>query len=333
MYTTAFHDRPLSDYHFLVTGGAGFIGSHIVEYLLQHGAGKVRVLDNLSTGSRSNVELFAGNPRYEFVEGDIRSLDDCRRACEGIQLVSHQAALGSIPRSIADPLTTNDVNLNGFLNILTAARDAGIGRVVYASSSSVYGDDATLPKTESKVGRQISPYAVSKYANELYGFVFGRTYGMKTIGLRYFNVFGPRQRPDGPYAAVIPLFIDTLLRGEAPFINGDGSNSRDFTYVENVVQVNLRALLCENEAAFGQVFNVAVGRQYSLLDLYRALQKLSGSTLEAQFRASRPGDIPHSLADISKAGALLGYRPTVHFEEGLRHTVQFFRQQNPQSAQ
>ena len=248
MYETPFHAGSLADRAFLVTGGAGFIGSNLVEYLLRHGAGRVRVLDNFSNGFRKNLRAFEGNPAFELLEGDIRDQDACHRACAGMDVVLHQAALGSVPRSINDPVTSNDVNVGGFVQMLVAAKDAGVQRFVYAAFSSTYGDSPHLPKVEDRIGRPLSPYAVTKYANELYADVFAQTYGMQIIGLRYFNIFGPRQDPNGAYAAVIPLFIDALLKDEAPTLNGDGRQTRDFTFVENCVQANIRAALIENPA-------------------------------------------------------------------------------------
>lgn len=312
---------------FLITGGAGFIGSNIVEYLLKHGAKKVRVLDNLLTGRAINLDPFRDEARFEFLEGDIRSREDCMAACDGMDVISHQAALGSIPRSVKDPATTNDINAAGFVNMLMAARDSGIDRVVFASSSSVYGDEPTLPKVEHKIGRQISPYAVSKYINELYSHVFGELYGQKLIGLRYFNVFGQNQDPKGVYAAVIPLFIDLMLQGKRPFINGDGTNTRDFTYIENVVQVNVKAMLTDNEEAFGEIYNIAYGERYSVLDLFNAIRDILDIDMEPQFRDNRPGDIPHSLADISKARERLGYDPQYNFKDGLALAIDYYRKQ------
>ena len=269
-----FHTKDISGKRFLVTGGAGFIGSHIVEYLLNNGAGKVRVLDNLATGLRSNVLLFENNSRYEFIEGDIRDAGTCARACEGIDHVTHQAALGSVPRSVKDPITSNEVNVSGFVNMITAAKDAQVKTFVYASSSSVYGDEPNLPKREERTGNLLSPYAVTKMTNELYASVFSRLYGMKVIGFRYFNVFGPRQDPEGPYAAVIPLFVSGILSGAPVYINGDGMQTRDFTFVENAVQANIRGMLTDNEAAFGQVYNVAVGANFTVNFLYEAIREL-----------------------------------------------------------
>ena len=320
----AFHTTDISGKSFLVTGGAGFIGSHIVEYLLANGAGKVRVLDNLATGSHNNVALFSAYPQYEFMEGDIRDAATCVRACACIDHVTHQAALGSVPRSVKDPVTTNEVNINGFVNMITAAKDAAVKTFVYASSSSVYGDEPNLPKVESKTGNLLSPYAVTKKTNELYASVFGDLYGMKVIGLRYFNVFGPRQDPDGPYAAVIPLFISGILNRTPVYINGDGEQTRDFTFVDNAVQANIRGMLATNDAAFGQAYNVAVGANFSVNFLYDAIGQLLGIDHKAIYREARSGDIRNSLADISKAQTLLGYQPSHLFLDGLKLTVDHF---------
>jgi len=325
MYETAYHKKPLSGLSFLVTGGAGFIGSNIVEYLLKHGAGKVRVLDNLATGNRSNIEPFLSNPNFEFIDGDIRSLETCRKACEGIQLVSHQAALGSVPRSVNEPWNTNDVNVGGFVNMLSAAREAGVEKFVYASSSSVYGDEPSLPKTELRIGKQLSPYAVSKYTNELYADVFTKVYGMKIIGLRYFNIFGPRQDPNGQYAAVIPIFVSKIMNREPVYIDGDGEQTRDFTFVENAVQANIISLTCNSEAAFGRVYNIAVGENYSVNHLYNSIQELLGIHHPANYRSSRVGDVRNSLADITLATNELGYKPAFNFNDGLTLTVAYFK--------
>jgi len=322
---TDFHSKDISGKTFLITGGAGFIGSHIVEYLLGNGAGKVRILDNLATGSERNVALFADHANYEFINGDIRDFGTCREACTGVDHVSHQAALGSVPRSVKDPIATNEVNVSGFINVLTAAKEAGVGTFVYASSSSVYGDEPSLPKREEKTGNLLSPYAVTKKTNELYASVFSDLYGMKIAGLRYFNVFGPRQDPEGPYAAVIPLFICGILDQSPVYINGDGGQTRDFTYVENAVQANIRALLSDNDAAYGQVYNVAVGANFTVNFLYTAIRDLLGVIHEPTYRDARAGDIRDSLADISKAQKLLGYQPTQQFMDGLKLTVDFFR--------
>lgn len=323
-----FHTEDLSKLSFLVTGGAGFIGSHITEYLLKNGAGKVRVLDNLATGLQKNIDLFKDHPNFEFIEGDIRNADTCRQACDGIDYVSHQAALGSVPRSIKDPITSNDVNVGGFVNMLTAAKDAGVKAFVYASSSSVYGDEPNLPKREEKVGNCLSPYAVTKKANELYAAVFADLYKMKVIGYRYFNVFGPRQDPYGPYAAVIPLFVSGIMKKTPVYINGDGEQTRDFTFVDNAVQANVRGMLCKNEDAFGKVYNVAVGENFSVNFLYNEIRNILGADHEATYREPRAGDVRNSLADITMARQLLGYEPTKRFMDGLVQTVEFFKQIN-----
>ena len=321
-----FHTQDLSKSSFLVTGGAGFIGSHIVAYLLEHGAGKVRVLDNLATGLQSNVDLFKDHPAYEFMDGDIRDFATCRNACEGIDYITHQAALGSVPRSVKDPVTSNEVNVSGFLNMLTAAKDAKVKAFVYASSSSVYGDEPNLPKVEDRIGNPLSPYAVTKKTNELYADVFGKLYGIKVLGFRYFNIFGPRQDPNGPYAAVIPLFVSGIMNKTPVYINGDGAQTRDFTFVENAVQANVRGMLTENEAAFGEVYNIAVGENFTVNFLYESIRDILGMEHEATYREPREGDIRNSLADISKAQRLLGYQPTQRFMEGLKQTVAFFRE-------
>lgn len=320
-----FHNKDISNSSFLVTGGAGFIGSHITEYLLKNGAGRVRVLDNLATGFQKNIDLFTGYDNFEFLEGDIRDAEVCKKACEGIDYVTHQAALGSVPRSISDPITSNDVNVGGFVNMLTAAKDAGVKAFVYASSSSVYGDEPNLPKKEEKVGNPLSPYAVTKKTNELYANVFADLYGMKVVGLRYFNVFGPRQDPDGPYAAVIPLFVSGILKQTPVYINGDGEQTRDFTYVDNAVQANVRGMLADNEDAFGEAYNVAVGENFSVNFLYNAIREQLGLEHQPTYREPRAGDIRNSLADISKARTLLGYEPTQRFLDGLKVTVSFFK--------
>ncbi len=326
MYKRRFHNEDLQAYTFLVTGGAGFIGSHIVEYLLTHKAGKVIVLDNLSTGSKKNVELFINHPAYEFIEGDIRDKDLVQSLVNQSDFVSHQAALGSVPRSIKDPLTTNDVNITGFLNVLNAVKNAPkTRRMVYAASSSTYGDSQELPKVEDRTGNPLSPYAVTKLVNELYARVFGQLYDTDTVGLRYFNVFGPRQNPEGPYAAVIPLFISASVKGQNPVIHGDGMQTRDFTYVENAVQANIKAFFAGPEVK-NQVFNIAAGRRTSLLDLIRIIEKISGRTLTPRHTGPRPGDVRDSLADISKARKLLGYDDIVPLEEGLQHTYEYFKQ-------
>ncbi|MBB6612720.1 SDR family oxidoreductase [Pontibacter sp. Tf4] len=324
MYETLYHTEDLSQYSFLVTGGAGFIGSNIVEYLLKYGAGKVRVLDNFSTGSHANIEEFKANPAFELLEGDIRDLETCRKALNGIDYVSHQAALGSVPRSINDPITSNDVNVSGFLNMLVAARDAGVKQMVYAASSSTYGDHPGLPKVEDKIGKPLSPYAITKYVNELYGDVFSKTYDFHTIGLRYFNVFGPKQNPKGPYAAVIPLFIESALKGESPFINGDGETSRDFTFVENAVQANIKAMLA-TDITQHEVVNIAFGERTTLNQLWNKISEIAGVSISPQYREERKGDVKHSLADISKASRIINYSPLLSVLEGLVIAANWYR--------
>ena len=312
----------------LVTGGAGFIGSNIVEALLEDKrVTKVTVLDNFSTGFKHNIEEFFSNPNFSLVEGDIRDYETCLNACKNMDIVCHQAALGSVPRSINDPLTTNAVNISGTLNVYTAAKNAGIKRIVYAASSSTYGDSQSLPKVEGVIGKPLSPYAVTKYVNELYAEVYSKTYGIQFIGLRYFNVFGPKQSPTGAYAAVVPLFINALLKGETPTINGEGTQSRDFTYIGNTVQANLKALFCENDKAWNEVYNVAVGDQTTVVEMYNILKEIAGSKIQAKFGPTRKGDIEHSLADISKAVTLLKYKPSVHIKEGLKNTFEWFKKQ------
>lgn len=320
MYQKDYHHIDLGGFNFLVTGGAGFIGSHIVEYLVKKGAGLVRVLDNCSTGSPENLAAFRDIPSFEMIDGDIRDFNTCTKAMSGIDFVLHQAALGSVPRSINDPINTNDVNVSGFLNILVAARDAGVKRMVYAASSSTYGDNPGLPKVEDKIGNPLSPYAVSKYINELYASVFSRTYHFHSIGLRYFNVFGPRQNPKGPYAAVIPLFIKAALDHKPPLINGDGETSRDFTFVENVVQANIKALFAEIDRH--EVVNIACGDMTSLNELWRMISAKLSVSIPAEHGPQRTGDIKHSLASIEKAGKLLGYSPEISMKEGLKITIE-----------
>lgn len=307
---------------YLVTGGAGFIGSHIVERLVREGH-KVRVIDNLSTGNKENIEPFL--EEIEFIEGDIRDLELVREAMEGVDYVLHQAAVPSVPRSVKDPLTTNSANVEGTLNILIAARDTGVKRVVYASSSSAYGDAPILPKHEEMKPEPRSPYAVSKLAGELYCQAFYHVYGLETVVLRYFNVFGPRQDPESQYAAVVPKFITALLRGEPTTIFGDGEQSRDFTYIENVVEANLLAAKAPDVA--GEVFNIACGERITVNELTRLLAEIAGANpeLKPEYAPRRPGDVRHSLADISKAGRLLGYEGKVSASEGLRQTVEWYR--------
>ena len=310
----------------LVTGGAGFIGSNLCEALLENGA-RVVCLDNFSTGYPKNILEFTASPAFELIVGDIRNPADCRKACAGVDYVLHHAALGSVPRSIEDPATTDAVNVGGFVNMLIAARDAGVKRFIYAASSSTYGDSEALPKVEEKIGRPLSPYAVTKYVNELYADVFACTYGMETIGLRYFNVFGRRQDPEGAYAAVIPKFVMQLMRQESPVINGDGTYSRDFTYIDNVIQINLLAMQIENPEALNTVYNVAFGERTSLNELAEILRQLLAAfdpaikEIPIVHGPERVGDIPHSQASINKARRLLGYAPQYNLQDGLKDAV------------
>jgi UDP-N-acetylglucosamine/UDP-N-acetylgalactosamine 4-epimerase len=320
-----FHTEDLSDKSFLVTGGAGFIGGHIAEYLLKNGAGKVRVLDNMSNGFMSNLALLNNYPGYDFIDGDIRDKDTCKQACQGIDFVTHQAALGSVPRSIKEPTYTNEVNVGGFVNILKSAVDNKVKKFVYASSSSVYGDEPTLPKHEERIGNCLSPYAVSKRTDEMYAQVFAGVYKIPVIGLRYFNIFGPRQDPDGPYAAVIPLFIKGIIRKTPVYINGDGEQTRDFTFVENAVQINIKALLSQNTEASDKIYNVAIGENFSVNYLYDAIKQHLQSDHKAIYREPREGDVKNSLADISLAKRLLAYQPSTRFEEGLVETIEYFK--------
>ena len=319
----------LQDKKVLVTGGAGFIGSNLCEKLLEIGA-VVTVLDNFATGHRHNIEPFFSNPKFSLIEGDICALETCQNACEGQDYVLHEAALGSVPRSINDPVTSNDVNVSGFLNMLVAARDAAVKRLVYAASSSTYGDSQSLPKVENVIGKPLSPYAITKYVNELYADVFKRTYNFDTVGLRYFNVFGRRQDPNGAYAAVIPKFVIQLMNHQSPTINGDGTYSRDFTYIDNVVQMNLLALISEDEGAINQVYNTAVGdrttikQMAELLKEYLSAYDTEIANVEILHGPNRQGDVPHSLASIEKAQKNLGYHPTHKFEEGLKEAVDWY---------
>ena len=313
----------------LVTGGAGFIGSNLCEELLERG-NKVVCLDNFMTGHRRNIEPFFANENFTLIEGDIRDLETCRSACRDVDYVLHQAALGSVPRSIGDPITSNDVNVSGFLNMLVAARDAGVKRMVYAASSSTYGDSKSLPKVEDVIGKPLSPYAITKYVNELYADVFGKTYGMELIGLRYFNVFGRRQDPNGAYAAVIPLFVKKFINHESPNINGDGEYSRDFTYIKNVVQMNMRAMESTNPEAVNQVYNTAYGERTTLNQLVEAIKEYLGEfdpeilKIEVTHGPNRAGDIPHSLANVDKAKSLLCYDPQYSMREGLKEAIDWY---------
>jgi UDP-N-acetylglucosamine 4-epimerase len=325
MYQSPFHSTDISKSTFLITGGAGFVGSNIARYLMKYGAGKVKVLDNLSEGKIENIQPFLDEPNFEFIQDDITNSETCRKACEGVDYITHQAALGSVPRSLETPLLTNDSNVTGFLNVLTAAKDAEVKRFVYASSSSVYGDSQKLPKVEEHIGDPLSPYAASKFVNEVYAGVYALNYGIEVVGLRYFNIFGPNQKPDGPYAAVIPLFMDALLKGESPFINGDGEQSRDFTFVENAVQANIRGMFSQVEGAAGKVYNIAFGERTTVNELYFNLKDLVGSDVNPTYREPRQGDVKDSLADISKAKAFLGYNPQVDIRTGLGVTLEWFR--------
>ncbi len=320
--------KTIKDKTILVTGGAGFIGSNLCEVLLKEN--KVICLDNFATGKRKNIEGFTDNPDFTLIEGDIRNLADCKKAVKNADYVLHQAALGSVPRSLADPITTNEVNISGFLNMLVASRDAGIKRFVYAASSSTYGDSESLPKKEDIIGKPLSPYAITKYVNELYADIFSKTYGLETIGLRYFNVFGRRQDPDGAYAAVIPKFVGQLIKHESPVINGDGSFSRDFTYIDNVIQMNILSMLTENPDAVNTVYNVAFGERATLNELISSLkQNLSKydhkiADVEVNYGPERAGDIPHSLASIDKAKELLGYNPQYSLKSGLKEAINWY---------
>lgn len=313
----------------LITGGAGFIGSNLCEYFIEKGY-KVTCLDNFATGHRHNIEHLFANPNFELIEGDIRNLNDCEKAVKGATYVLHQAALGSVPRSIKDPITSNDVNVSGFLNMLTAARDEGVKRFVYAASSSTYGDSAALPKVEDVIGKPLSPYAITKYVNELYADVFSKTYGIQTIGLRYFNVFGRKQDPNGAYAAVIPLFVKQLMNHQSPTINGDGNYSRDFTYIDNVIQMNELAMLTDNSEACNTVYNTAFGDRTTLNDLVKYLKECMSAfdaeiaDVEVIYGPNRVGDIPHSLASIDKAKQLLNYNPKYAMRDGLKQAIEWY---------
>ncbi len=311
----------------LVTGGAGFIGSNLVEaLLLDERVTLVRVLDNLSTGLLKNIEPFLANKKLEWILGDIRDWETCVSVCKNIDAISHQAALGSVPRSINDPITTNSVNITGALNIFTAAQQAGIQKIVYAASSSTYGDSLILPKKEDQIGKPLSPYAVTKLVNELYADVFYKTYGVNFIGLRYFNIFGPKQNPNGAYAAVIPLFASAVINNHPPFINGDGEQSRDFTYVANAVQANIKALFTTVTQAWNQVYNIACAEQHSINQLFNTLKSFTPNiNLEPIYRESRLGDVRDSLADINKAQSLLNYQPNITLAKGLEITLDWYK--------
>jgi UDP-N-acetylglucosamine/UDP-N-acetylgalactosamine 4-epimerase len=328
MKNPLYHKSDLSNYVFLVTGGAGFIGSNIVEYLIRNNAKKVIVLDNFSTGYFHNIQQYLASPSFQLIVGDIRDLKICETSCEGVDFIFHEAALGSVPRSINDPITTNEVNISGFLNILLAAKEKNVKRVIYAASSSTYGDSKKIPKVEDQIGNPLSPYAVTKLVNELYAKVFSDLYGISTIGLRYFNVFGPRQNPKGEYAAVIPLFIQAFIKNIPPSVNGNGLQTRDFTYIENVVQANIKAAFANTEA-LNAIYNVACGERHSLMDVISELKKLSCKEyLNPKFNPSRNGDVVDSLADISKAKLMLSYHPEINFKEGLQKTYDWFFKNN-----
>ncbi len=313
----------------LITGGAGFIGSNLCEYFLAQG-NEVICLDNFSTGHRHNIAPLLTNDKFQLIEGDIRNLQDCARAVTGVDYVLHEAALGSVPRSISDPITTNEVNVSGFLNMLTASRDARVKRFIYAASSSTYGDSESLPKVEDVIGKPLSPYAITKYVNELYAEVFSRIYGMETVGLRYFNVFGRKQDPNGAYAAVIPKFVMQFMNGESPIIHGDGMYSRDFTYIDNVIQMNELAITTQNPLAINTVYNTAFGDRTTLNDMVFYLKKYlsdfdgSIADIEIIHGPNRAGDIPHSLASIEKAKTILNYNPKYSFQEGLKEAVKWY---------
>ncbi|MBN2166845.1 MAG: SDR family oxidoreductase [Marinilabiliaceae bacterium] len=321
--------RIIKDKKVLVTGGAGFIGSNLVERLLEQ-SNKVICLDNFATGKRENIKTFLDNESFTLIEGDIRNLDTCKKACEGVDIVLHQAALGSVPRSINDPITSNDVNVSGFLNMLVAVRDQGVKRMVYAASSSTYGDSKSMPKVEDVIGKPLSPYAITKYVNELYADVFAKTYNMELVGLRYFNVFGRRQDPDGAYAAVIPKFVKSLIQKESPVINGDGSFSRDFTYIDNVIQANQLAAVTNNKEAVNTVYNVAFGERTSLNELMLHLKELliqfdnDIAKIDVKYGPERKGDVPHSLASIDKAKKMLGYDPQFSIRNGLEQAIEWY---------
>ncbi len=315
--------------HVLVTGGAGFIGSNLCEVLISNG-NKVTCLDNFATGKRENLTPLLSNENFELIEGDIRNLEDCHRACNGVDYVLHQAALGSVPRSINDPITSNAVNISGFLNMLVAARDAKVKRFIYAASSSTYGDSKNMPKVEEVIGKPLSPYAITKYVNELYADIFSKTYGLETIGLRYFNVFGRKQDPNGAYAAVIPKFVMQLMRHESPTINGDGSFSRDFTYIDNVLEMNIKSMLTIDKEAINTVYNVAYGERTDLNELVGLLKEYLSAfdkniaEVTVIYGPNRQGDVPHSLASIDKAKKLLGYNPQFNIKSGLKEAVNWY---------
>ena len=326
---TELQEKKISSSKILVTGGAGFIGSNLCEKLLELGA-SVRCLDNFSTGKKENLSAIINHANFQLIEGDIRGAKICNESCVGVDYVLHEAALGSVPRSLKDPVTSNEVNVSGFLNMLVAARDSGIKRFVYAASSSTYGDSKKLPKVEDEIGKPLSPYAITKYVNELYADIFQDAYGLDTIGLRYFNVFGRKQDPDGAYAAVIPKFVMQFMKHESPVINGDGTYSRDFTYIDNVVQMNLLALSTENDEAVNEIYNTAVGDRTTLVELTKLLKEYLSkydekiADIEIKHGPNRPGDIPHSLASVDKAKSKLGYNPQFDIQAGLKEAVKWY---------
>lgn len=326
MKNTRFHNGELSDKSFLVTGGAGFVGSNIAEYLCNNGAKKVVVLDNFATGLQSNIDRLSQYSNFKFIEGDIRDYDTCVKAMDGVEYISHQAAIGSVPRSIKDPIYSNESNVSGFLNMMTAAKNnGGIKKMVYAASSSTYGDSVELPKVEGTEGNPLSPYAVTKLVNEIYGDVFSKVYGFHALGLRYFNIFGPYQSPDNPYAAVIPIFMKSALQDKQPTVNGDGETSRDFTFVENAVQANVKGMLNTVELDKHEVVNIAFGDRTTLNELWDAILLALDKDIKPIYGPERPGDVKHSLANIDKAKNLMGYNPEVGIKEGLAYTVEWFK--------
>ncbi len=326
MYDKLFHQQDISKFTFLVTGGAGFIGSNIVTYLMKYNAGKVIVLDDLSNGYKKNIEQFLDRPNFQFIEGDITDYELVSQVMKEVDYVSHQAALGSVPRSIENPLATHHANTTGLLTILTCAKDANVKRVVFASSSSVFGDSKELPKVESRIGRQLSPYAVSKRTKELYAQVFADVYDLDVVGLRYFNVFGPNQSPNGPYAAAIPLFMEAVLNNKSPYINGDGEQSRDFTFVENAVQANIKAMFTDNDVK-GEIINIAFGGRTTINELFFIIRNVVGNNVDPIYREERPGDVKDSLADISLAKKLIDFNPEFSLEDGLAVTIDWFKKE------
>lgn len=323
MYNKKYHTEDLSDFTFLVTGGAGFIGSNLVEYLLKYEAKKVVVLDNFSNGHRKNIQSFLNDQRFQLIEGDIRDIKICKAAMRGIDYVLHQAALGSVPRSINDPISSNQVNISGFLNILQTAKESKtVKKMVYAASSSTYGDSKTLPKVEHVIGKPLSPYAITKYVNELYANIYSLTYNFHSIGLRYFNVFGPKQDPNGAYAAVIPLFFDAALNNKKVYINGDGEQTRDFTFIENVIQANIKSVFSNNPKH--EVYNIAVGNRITINELWNTIKSLTKSSVEIEYREPRLGDVRDSLANIAKAKKEIGYNPKIDLNRGLSLTLNYY---------